>query len=152
MIEKALPFSASEIKKAVDEYETPFYLYDEKGIRENARRFKAAFSWVPDFREYFAVKATPNPHILKILHEEGFGADCSSLAELVLCERCGIVGHDIMFTSNNTPSEEFRKARELGAIINLDDISHLPFLKECAGLPELLCFRYNPGNPVQATS
>lgn len=145
MIEKALPFSASEIKKAVDEYETPFYLYDEKGIRENARRFKAAFSWVPDFREYFAVKATPNPHILKILHEEGFGADCSSLAELVLCERCGIVGHDIMFTSNNTPSEEFRKARELGAIINLDDISHLPFLKECAGLPELLCFRYNPG-------
>lgn len=96
-----------------------------------------------------AVKATPNPHILKILHEEGFGADCSSLAELVLCERCGIVGHDIMFTSNNTPSEEFRKARELGAIINLDDISHLPFLKECAGLPELLCFSTIRGIPFR---
>lgn len=145
MTQKVLPFTPAHIKNIIAEYETPFYLYDERGIRDSARRFRAAFSWVPDFREYFAVKATPNPHILKILSEEGFGADCSSLAELVLCERCGITGHSIMFTSNNTPAEEYRKATELGSIINLDDISHLPFLHECAGLPELLCFRYNPG-------
>jgi len=152
MTKKELPFTKAQIEDIIKEYPTPVYIYDERGIRENARRFKAAFSWVPDFREYFAVKANPNPYILKILHEEGFGADCSSLAELVLCERCGIVGHNIMFTSNNTPAEEYRKAFELGAIINLDDISHLPFLKECTGLPELLCFRYNPGEARSGNS
>ena len=145
MRQKTLPFTKSQIDSIVERFGTPFHIYDEHGIRENARRLKAAFSWVPDFREYFAVKATPNPHIVAMLHEEGFGADCSSLAELVLCERCGVTGHDIMFTSNDTPAEEYRKAMELGAIINLDDISHLPFLMRHVGLPELLCFRYNPG-------
>lgn len=145
MRQKTLPFTKSQIESIVERFGTPFHIYDERGIRENARRLKAAFSWVEDFREYFAVKATPNPHILRILREEGFGADCSSLAELVLCERCGLPGQDIMFTSNNTPPEEYRKAMELGAIINLDDISHLSFLEKHAGLPEMLCFRYNPG-------
>lgn len=104
-----------------------------------------AFSWAPGFKEYFAVKATPNPHILKMLHEEGFGADCSSLAELILAERTGIKGEEIMFTSNDTPAEEFKLARELGAVINLDDISHIEYLERHAGLPEMLSFRYNPG-------
>jgi diaminopimelate decarboxylase len=104
-----------------------------------------AFSWAPGFKEYFAVKATPNPHILKMLHEEGFGADCSSLAELILAERTGIKGEEIMFTSNDTPAEEFKLARELGAVINLDDISHIDYLERHAGLPEMLSFRYNPG-------
>lgn len=146
MRQKALPFTKPQIETIVKQFGTPFHIYDERGIRENARRLKAAFSWVEDFREYFAVKATPNPHIVAMLHEEGFGADCSSLAELVLCERVGVTGHDIMFTSNDTPAEEYRKAMELGAIINLDDISHLPFLIKHAGLPEMLCFRYNPGD------
>lgn len=145
MGQKALPFTRTQIEEIVKKYPTPFHIYDEKGIRDNARRFRAAFSWVPGFKEYFAVKATPNPHILKILREEGCGADCSSLAELVLSERCGITGNDIMFTSNDTPAEEYKKAVALGAIINLDDISHISFLEECAGLPELLSFRYNPG-------
>lgn len=145
MGQKALPFTRTQIEEIVKKYPTPFHIYDEKGIRDNARRFRAAFSWVPGFKEYFAVKATPNPHILKILREEGCGADCSSLAELVLSERCGITGNDIMFTSNDTPAEEYKKAVALGAIINLDDISHISFLEKCAGLPELLSFRYNPG-------
>src|SRR5262249_19059007 len=114
-------------------------------IRANARRLKAAFANVEGFREYFAVKALPNPIILKILQNEGLGTDCSSLPELLLSERVGIVGENIMFSSNDTPGEEFRKARELGAIINLDDISHLDTLERAAGIPELICFRYNPG-------
>ena len=146
MRQKALPFTKSQIEAIVKQFGTPFHIYDERGIRDNARKLKAAFSWVEDFREYFAVKATPNPHIVAMLHQEGFGADCSSLAELVLCERVGVTGHEIMFTSNDTPAEEYRKAMELGAIINLDDISHLPFLLQHAGLPEMLCFRYNPGD------
>lgn len=142
---KPLPFTRDQILAITRDYPTPFYLYDENGIREQARRLKAAFAWDPDFREYFAVKATPNPSLLRLLHAEGLGADCSSLAELVLAERAGLRGEWLMFTSNNTPAEEFRKARELGAIINLDDLGHIAYLEQHAGLPELLSFRYNPG-------
>jgi diaminopimelate decarboxylase len=142
---KTLPFSAEQIAAIAARYPTPFHLYDERAIRANARRLKTAFANVDGFKEYFAVKALPNPIILKILKEEGFGTDCSSLPELLLSERVGIVGEDIMFSSNDTPAEELVKARALGAIINLDDLSHLAFLERVAGLPELLCFRYNPG-------
>ena len=144
--EKKLPFEKARIEEIIRDYPTPFYLYDERGIRKAARRLNAAFSWSPGFKEYFAVKATPNPHILKILKEEGLGADCSSLAELVLAERVGIVGEEIMFSSNETPAVEYERAKALGAIINLDDITHLSYLeKQAGGLPQLLCFRYNPG-------
>ncbi|MBQ9618324.1 MAG: diaminopimelate decarboxylase [Oscillibacter sp.] len=141
------PFVTKErLEEIASEYPTPFYLYDEKGIRENARRLRKAFAWNPGFREYFAVKATPTPGILKLLHEEGCGCDVSSLGELLLAERCGIVGRDLMFSSNNTPAEEFRKADELGAIINLDDLTLVDFLRESTGrIPETVCCRYNPG-------
>jgi len=142
---KKLPFSAEKLAAIAERYPTPFHIYDEAAILENARRLKRGFAWNDGFREFFAVKATPNPFLLKLLAGEGFGADCSSLPELVMAERVGITGEDIMFTSNDTPDEEFRKARELGAIINLDDISHIARLEETAGMPELLCFRYNPG-------
>jgi diaminopimelate decarboxylase len=145
VVEKKLPFSKEQIEKIVAQYGTPFHIYDEKAIRENARKLIAAFSWAPGFKEYFAVKATPNPYILKILREEGFGADCSSLPELILAEKVGIVGEEIMFTSNDTPADEFIKARELGAIINLDDITHIDFLEKHAGIPDIISFRYNPG-------
>lgn len=142
---KSLPFSKAEIEKIMQNYPTPFHIYDEQALRENARELLAAFSWAPEFKEYFAVKATPNPYILKMVKEEGLGADCSSLAELILAEKAGITGENIMFSSNNTPAHEFRKAKDLGAIINLDDISHIEYLEQHAGLPELLSFRYNPG-------
>lgn len=142
---KSLSFSNSQIEKIAREHPTPFYLYDEKGIRENAKSFYKAFSWSPGFKNYFAVKACPNPYILQILKEEGMGADCSSLAELILAERTGISGEEIMLSSNDTPPEEFKKAREPGAIINLDDITHIPMLEKAAGIPEVICFRYNPG-------
>ncbi|RPJ09287.1 MAG: diaminopimelate decarboxylase [Spirochaetaceae bacterium] len=142
---KKLPFSKQEIEKITEKYPTPFHIYDEKAIRENARKFLVAFKWAPGFREYFAVKATPNPAILSILKAEGFGTDCSSLPELILSEKTGILGENIMFTSNDTPAVEFVKARELGAIINLDDISHIDFLAKQAGMPEIICLRYNPG-------
>lgn len=145
MAQKKLPFTRSEIERIIEEYPTPFHLYDERGIRENAGRLNASFSWVDGFKEYFAVKATPNPYIMKILREEGLGADCSSLTELILAERVGITGENIMFTSNDTPAEEYMKARELSAIINLDDISHISFLEEHTGIPEIISFRYNPG-------
>ncbi|ADR18427.1 diaminopimelate decarboxylase [Calditerrivibrio nitroreducens] len=146
MSEKKLPFTKDQIEKIIEKYPTPFHIYDEKGIRENARRLKNVFSWNKGFKEFFAVKACPNPYILKILKEEGFGADCSSLPELVLSEKVGIVGEEIMFTSNETPANEYKKAYELGAIINLDDITHISYLENTLGkLPELLCFRYNPG-------
>lgn len=145
MTQKKLPFSNDQLERIVAEYGTPFHIYDEKSIRENARRLNNAFSWVPGFKEYFAVKATPNPYILKILAEEGVGADCSSLPELILAERVGLKGEDIVFTSNDTPAEEFRKARDLNAIINLDDITHIDFLEKEAGIPEMISFRYNPG-------
>jgi diaminopimelate decarboxylase len=142
---KLLPYTKAEIERIIEKYPTPFHLYNEQAIRENARKLLAAFAWAPGYKEYFAVKATPNPHILKILKEEGLGADCSSLAELVLAEKVGITGENIMFTSNDTPAHEFLKAKELGAIINLDDISHIEYLEQHAGLPELISFRYNPG-------
>jgi diaminopimelate decarboxylase len=145
MTEKMLPFTKAEIEKIIERYPTPFYLYDERGIRENAHRFLKAFSWAPDFKEYFAVKACPNPKLVKLLGSLGFGTDCSSLAELALSERIGITGENIMFSSNDTPAIEFKKALELGAIINLDDISHIDFLKRHAGIPEVLSIRYNPG-------
>jgi len=145
-VEKSVPLTKQQLEKIVDTYPTPFHIYDEKGIRENARAFLRAFSGFDGFRNYFAVKALPNPYIMKILKEEGMGADASSFPELVLAERVGIAGEQIMFTSNDTPSSEFRKAKDLGAIINLDDITHLEFLEKNAGLPELLCFRYNPGS------
>ena len=140
---KTPPFTKTQIERIIEKHPTPFHLYDEKAIRENARRLVAAFDWAPEFREYFAVKACPNPHIMKIFKEEGFGADCSSMAELCMAERVGITGEQIMFTSNDTPADEFRKARDLGAIVNLDDITHIPFLEENGGLPGLICFRYN---------
>lgn len=149
MAPKTLPFTMAQIEEVLRTHPTPFHIYDEAGIRANARRLKRAFEDIHGFKEFFAVKALPNPFILKILKEEGFGADCSSLPELLLSEQAGIVGEDIMFTSNDTPAEEFVKARELGAIVNLDDISHIPFLERVAGIPELICFRYNPG-PLKA--
>jgi diaminopimelate decarboxylase len=145
MSAKPLPFNADQIRQIASQYPTPFYLYDERGIRENARRLNKAFSWCPQFQEFFAVKATPNPYLLEILRDEGFGGDCSSLAELLLCDAVGIRGEQIMFTSNDTPAYEYAKALELGAIINLDDITHLSYLRQHVGKPEVLCFRYNPG-------
>ena len=134
-----------QLKEIVKEYPTPFHLYDEKGIRENARRLKDAFAWNKGFKEYFAVKATPNPFLLKILQEEGCGTDCSSMTELMLSEALGFGDGEIMFSSNATPAEEFIKAREVNAIINLDDITHIDFLKKTAGIPETICCRFNPG-------
>jgi diaminopimelate decarboxylase len=142
---KTHPFTRALLEEIAKQFPTPFHIYDEKAILENARRLNRLFSWNKGYREYFAVKATPNPFILKILKQEGFGADCSSLPELVLAERVGIVGEGIMFTSNDTPAGEFIKARELGATINLDDISHIAFLERHAGIPELVSIRYNPG-------
>lgn len=125
---------------------TPYHLYDEKGIRENARKLNEAFSWSSGFKEYFAVKATPNPSLMKILHEEGCGMDCSSLTELMLCERIGISGEDIMFSSNETPAEDYILAAKLGAIINLDDFTHIDFLEQTIGyIPKKICVRFNPG-------
>lgn len=145
MTTKTIPFSHQQLEAIAEQYPTPFHLYVEKGIRENARALSRAFSWNPGFKEFFAVKATPNPFLLKILRAEGCGADCSSLPELLLAERTGMTGEVIMFTSNDTPPEEFQEARRLGAIINLDDISHIEFLERSAGLPEFISCRYNPG-------
>ncbi len=147
---KKIPFVTKEqITAIAEKYPTPFYIYDEKGIRENVRRLKKAFAWNKGFREYFAVKATPNPFILKVLQEEGCGVDCSSLTELMMSQACGFHGSDIMFSSNVTPAREYKKARELDAFINLDDITHVDFLEECAGIPETICCRYNPGGVFQ---
>jgi len=145
MSEKRLPFSREELTKITEKYPTPFHIYDEKGMREYARKFVGAFSWNPGFKEYYAIKSAPNPFLMKILRQEGFGIDCSSMAELVLAEKVGMRGEEIMFTSNDTPAYEYKKAIELGAIINLDDFAHISYLEEKAGLPELVCFRYNPG-------
>lgn len=141
------PFvTLSQLQEMVKEYPTPFHLYDEKGIRENARALRRAFAWNPGFKEYFAVKATPNPQILKLLHEEGCGVDCSSLTELMMSDRCGFAGQEIMFSSNDTPAEEFVLADKLGATINLDDISHVDFLKDTIGrIPKRISCRFNPG-------
>ena len=140
------PFvTKSQVENIVKEYTTPFHLYDEKGIRENARKLQKAFSWNKGYKEYFAIKATPNPHIMRILKEEGCGIDCSSYTELMLAEKVGLKGSEIMFSSNDTPAEEFVKAYELGAIINLDDYTHVGFLKNTVGIPKRICCRYNPG-------
>jgi len=145
MVEKKLPFGKKKIMEVIDSYPTPFHIYDEKAIRENARNLYKSFSWIKGFKNYFAVKALPNPFILKILKEEGMGTDCSSMPELMLSEKVGIVGENIMFSSNDTPAGEFAKAKKLGAIINLDDISHIEMLEKSAGIPKMICFRYNPG-------
>jgi diaminopimelate decarboxylase len=142
---KQLPFSAAQARTIAAAHPTPFYLYDEAGIRAAARALHTAFAWAPAFREFFAVKATPNPHILRALADEGCGADCSSLPELLLAERAGLRGERILLTSNDTPAEEFVTARRLGALINLDDVGHLAYLARHAGLPDFISFRYNPG-------
>ena len=140
------PFvTLEQAKKIIEQYPTPFHIYDEKGIRENARRVYDAFSWNKGFKEYFAVKATPTPGILQVLKEEGCGMDCSSLTELMMSEAIGCKGHDIMFSSNVTPAEDFVKAAELGAIVNFDDITHIPFFEKLAPIPETVCCRFNPG-------
>ena len=145
------PFVTPEqLREIVREYPTPFHLYDEKGIRESARALKAAFAWNPGYKEFFAVKATPNPQILKLLKEEGCGVDCSSLCELMMSDRCGFSGGEIMFSSNDTPAEEFALAAKLGATINLDDITHIDFLKDTIGyIPKKISCRYNPGGTFQ---
>lgn len=147
MQQKARPFLSKEkIEEIVKTFDTPFHIYDEKAIRENARELYKAFSWNPGFKEYFAVKATPNPFIMKILSEEGCGMDCSSITELMLSERCGIVGEEIMFSSNNTPAEDYRYAVKLGAIINFDDITHIDFFEKNVGqIPRKVSCRFNPG-------
>jgi diaminopimelate decarboxylase len=145
MSEKKVPFTKKTIETIAQRVPTPFHIYDEKAIRANAKAMKDAFSWAPGFKNYYAVKACPNPAIMHILKEEGFGADCSSLPELLLSEKIGLKQEDIMFTSNDTPGSEFKEASRLGAVINLDDITHIRTLEESAGIPELICFRYNPG-------
>lgn len=147
------PFVTKEkLEEIAKTYPTPFHLYDEKGIRENARRLRAAFAWNKGYKEYFAVKATPNPFILQVLKEEGCGTDCSSMAELALSERVGIVGENIMFSSNDTPAGEFTKAKALGAIINLDDFTMIDFLEKECGIPETICCRYNPGGIYEVSN
>ncbi|NLM61528.1 MAG: diaminopimelate decarboxylase [Clostridiales bacterium] len=148
------PFvTLDKIREIIKEHPTPFHIYDEAGIRKNARALLDAFSWNKGFREYFAVKATPTPGILKILQEEGCGVDCSSYTELMLAEACGFSGSDIMFSSNVTPPEEYQYADRLGAIINLDDFTHIDFLEKVTGhIPETICLRYNPGGDFVVTN
>jgi len=146
MSKKAFPLGKNELENIASEYQTPFHLYDEKAIRESVRYFIKSFSWAPGFKNYFAVKACPNPTIISILKEEGCGVDCSSLPELLLADKLGFRGEEIMFTSNDTPPEEFIEANRLGAVINLDDITHVQSLEKSAGFPEMISFRYNPGD------
>lgn len=142
---KKIPFSSADIQQIASTFKTPFYIYDESAIRENIRQLKKAFLWNEGFKEYFAVKSTPTPAILTIFQQEGCGVECSSLTELLLAERCHFTDHDIMFTSSVTTAEEYQLASKLNAILNLDDTAHLPFLESCAGIPETICFRLNPG-------
>ncbi len=150
---KKIPFitkeQAEEIAKV---YPTPFHIYDEKGIRENARLVQKAFAWNKGYREYFAVKATPNPFLLKILQEEGCGVDCSSLTELQMADACGFSGSDIMFSSNVTPEEDYRFAHKLGAYINLDDLTHVDYLDKLTGIPETISCRFNAGGKFQIST
>lgn len=146
MNEKQLPFTQEFLEELSTRYPTPFHIYDEAAIRRNARSLNRAFDWVEGgFKNYYAVKALPNPHIMKVLHEEGMGFDCSSFLELLLSERLGVTGEEIMFTSNDTPLHYYKKALDLGAIINLDDISHIPYIADNLEMPKLICMRYNPG-------
>ena len=144
-MEKKPFITLAQAQEIIQDVPTPFHLYDEKGIRENARRLNQAFSWNKGYKEYFAVKATPNPYLLKILQEEGCGVDCSSYTELMLSQACGFSGSDIMFSSNVTPAQDMKKAYDLNAYINLDDLTHVEFLEQVAGIPETVCCRYNPG-------
>ena len=144
--------SHDKLEEIAEKYPTPFYLYDEKGIRENAEKVKRAFAWNPGYREYFAVKATPNPYLLEIMKQEGFGTDCSSLTELMLSDAAGFHGETIMFSSNETPDEDFLLANKLGATINLDDFTHIEILNRLCGIPETVCCRYNPGGVFQASN
>ena len=145
MSSKHFPFTRQQLSEIVERFPTPFYLYDEGAIRANAKRIARAFSVFPGFKEHFAVKALPNPFVLKVLADEGFGADCASLPELVLARRAGMSGEDVMFTSNETPAHEYVFARAQGAVINLDDITHIDYLEKACGVPELVSCRYNPG-------
>lgn len=145
-MEKKTFVTKAQLDEIVKTYPTPFHLYDEKGIRENAKRLKEAFAWNKGYKEFFAVKATPNPYILQILKEYGCGTDCSSATELMMSDAAGFSGHDIMFSSNDTPLEEFKLANDLGAIINLDDITHIACVEQVlGGIPKTICCRYNPG-------
>ncbi|WP_321997210.1 diaminopimelate decarboxylase [Draconibacterium orientale] len=146
MAEKNLPFSKEQLESIIENHPTPFHIYDEKAMIENARNFNKAFSWNEGFKEYYAIKAAPNPYLMKLLRAEGFGIDCSSVAELELAKRIGMSGNEIMLTSNDTPAYEFQLAKDLGAIINLDDISHIDFVDKHVGLPDTICMRYNPGS------
>ncbi|MPM49591.1 Diaminopimelate decarboxylase [bioreactor metagenome] len=140
-----LPFTKDALEAIVEKFPTPFHLYDEAGIRANVKRLQDAFSWNEGFREYFAVKALPNPVIMKLLFESGCGMDCSSMTELLLSRAIGVTGEDVMFSSNDTPAAEFRLAREMDVLINLDDITHIDFLAENGGIPATVCLRFNPG-------
>lgn len=142
---RPFPLSPDQLQKLTEQFPTPFYVYDEAGIRETCQELYRAFDWLDGFRNYYAVKALPNPHVLKIVQEEGMGADCSSGPELLLSQTVGLSGEQIMFTSNNTPLHEFEAAKVLGAVLNLDDISHIDFIHSQIGLPDLVSFRYNPG-------
>ena len=144
-MEKKPFITLEQAQRIIEDVPTPFHIYDEKGIRENARRVNKAFAWNKGFKEYFAVKATPNPYLLQILKEEGCGVDCSSYTELLMSEACGFKGDDIMFSSNDTPVEDMQKAYELGAQINLDDLTMVDFLDRVASVPETICCRFNPG-------
>ena len=146
---KKLPFALQELQNIVTRFPTPFYIYDEKAIRENARKLVQAFAWNPGFREYYSVKTAPNPVLIELLKQEGCGADCASETELLLAEATGLSGEKIMFTSNNTSAEEYRQAHRLGAIINLDDTGHIDFLQKAAGIPDLICCRYNYGGELR---
>ena len=143
---RKIPFlTLDKAREITAQIPTPYHIYDEAGIRQRARDLKDAFAWNPGFKEYFAVKATPNPYIIKVLHEEGCGCDCASYAELLLAEAAGCTGEDVMFSSNVTPELDMKKAYEMGAYINLDDVTHVDFLEKVAGIPETVCCRYNPG-------
>lgn len=143
---RPFPMSPEQLQELTDQYPTPFYVYDEAGIRETCRQLTEAFAWAEGYRNYYAVKALPNPHILEVVRSEGMGADCSSQPELFLSQMVGLSGEEVMFTSNNTPIEEYSAAKDLGAILNLDDISHIDFVHDQIGLPDLVSFRFNPGS------
>jgi len=145
-LQKTIPFTLQQAQAWRERFGTPFYVYDKEGITRTVRALREAFSWNKGFTECFAVKATPTPAILRLLDSLGCGTDCASLSELVLSSACGINGHRVMLTSNETSDEAYRKAVEVGAIVNLDDITQIDVLEKAAGIPDFVCLRYNPGN------